>query len=293
MNIMDSRAKNLFKIHIAVLLFGLTGLFGKFLDIPAHHIVLGRVFFASVSMGLYFYLRRISVKLNSRKDYIVILMLGALLAFHWTAFYRSVQVSTVAIALLTFSAYPIFVTFFEPIIFKEKLKKTDILLAIVMFIGVMFIVPDFDLSNNLTIGTIWGMVGCLTFAVMALLNRQLASKYAGSVIAFYEQGIATIVLLPTLIISRPEMTLTDWWLVILLGVVFTGLAHSLFIGGMKVIRAQTAGIIASLESVYGIIFAAIILHEIPSARELIGGAIILGTAFLSTMKSSKELTASK
>lgn len=293
MNIMDSRAKNLFKIHIAVLLFGLTGLFGKFLDIPAHHIVLGRVFFASVSMGLYFYLRRISIKLNSRKDYIVIFMLGALLAFHWTAFYRSVQVSTVAIALLTFSAYPIFVTFFEPIIFNERLNKTDILLAIVMFIGVIFIVPDFDLSNNLTIGTIWGMVGCLTFAVMALLNRQLASKYAGSVVAFYEQGIATIVLFPTLIISRPEMTLTDWWLVILLGVVFTGLAHSLFIGGMKVIRAQTAGIIASLESVYGIIFAAVILHEIPSARELIGGVIILGAAFLSTMKSSKELPVSK
>lgn len=290
---MDSRAKNLFKIHIAVLLFGLTGLFGKFLDIPAHHIVLGRVFFASVSMGLYFYLRRISVKLNSRKDYIVIFMLGALLAFHWTAFYRSVQVSTVAIALLTFSAYPIFVTFFEPIIFNERLNKTDILLAIVMFIGVIFIVPDFDLSNNLTIGTIWGMVGCLTFAVMALLNRQLASKYAGSVVAFYEQGIATIVLFPTLIISRPEMTLTDWWLVILLGVVFTGLAHSLFIGGMKVIRAQTAGIIASLESVYGIIFAAVILHEIPSARELIGGVIILGAAFVSTMKSSKELPVSK
>jgi len=290
---MDSRAKNLFKIHIAVLLFGLTGLFGKFLDIPAHHIVLGRVFFASVSMGLYFYLRRISIKLNSRKDYIVIFMLGALLAFHWTAFYRSVQVSTVAIALLTFSAYPIFVTFFEPIIFNERLNKTDILLAIVMFIGVIFIVPDFDLSNNLTIGTIWGMVGCLTFAVMALLNRQLASKYAGSVVAFYEQGIATIVLFPTLIISRPEMTLTDWWLVILLGVVFTGLAHSLFIGGMKVIRAQTAGIIASLESVYGIIFAAVILHEIPSARELIGGVIILGAAFLSTMKSSKELPVSK
>ena len=261
---MDSRAKNLFKIHIAVLLFGLTGLFGKFLDIPAHHIVLGRVFFASVSMGLYFYLRRISIKLNSRKDYIVIFMLGALLAFHWTAFYRSVQVSTVAIALLTFSAYPIFVTFFEPIIFNERLNKTDILLAIVMFIGVIFIVPDFDLSNNLTIGTIWGMVGCLTFAVMALLNRQLASKYAGSVVAFYEQGIATIVLFPTLIISRPEMTLTDWWLVILLGVVFTGLAHSLFIGGMKVVRAQTAGMIASLESVYGIIFAALI----PSAAKV-------------------------
>lgn len=285
---MEIRTRSLLEIHIAVLLFGLTGLFGKFLNLPAPFIVLGRVFFATVALGIVFIIKRVNIRLRSKKDYCVIFMLGALLAFHWSAFYQSVKVSTVAIALLTFSAYPIFVTFFEPIMFHEKLKKLDIVFAFIMFLGVMLIVPEFNLDNNLTIGTIWGMCGCITFAIMSLLNRKFAADYQGSVIAFYEQGIATLVLLPLLFFSRPAMTNMDWGLIILLGVVFTGIAHSLFIGGMRVVRAQTAGMIASLESVYGIIFAVLILGEIPSLRELLGGIIILGTAFYSTLRSSKE-----
>lgn len=289
---MDVRTKRLIEIHIAVLLFGLTGLFGKFLHIPAQYIVLGRVFFASLSIGLFLALRREDARLHSFGDYTIVVAMGVLLAVHWTAFYKSVQVSTVAIALLTFSAYPLFVTFLEPAMFQERLKKIDLLCALAMFAGVLLIVPSFDLDNNLTVGTLWGMFGCVTFAVMSLLNRKLASRYQGSVIAFYEQGVASLVLLPMLLFHRPTMTGTDWGLVILLGVVFTGLAHSLFIGGMKTVRAQTAGIIASLETVYGILFAALLLGEVPSLREVIGGVVILGTALYSTACSSKEKTAS-
>ena len=57
---------------------------------------------------------------------------------------------------------------------------------------------------------------------------------------------------------------------------------------MKHIRAQTAGVIASLETVYGILSAALVLGEVPSARELAGGALILCMAVCSTLKSSKE-----
>jgi drug/metabolite transporter (DMT)-like permease len=285
---MDIRTRNFIEIHIAVLLFGLTGLFGKFVNLPAQYIVLGRVFFASFSMGVYFLMKKKDIRLKSRSDYTTIVLLGILLAFHWTAFYKSVQVSTVAIALLTFSAYPIFVTFFEPMLFKERLKKIDIFFALIMFIGVFLIVPEFNLSNNLTIGLLWGMAGCLTFAVMSMVNRKFASDYDGSVIAFYEQGIATLTLLPMLLFHRPAATANDWMLLVLLGVLFTGVAHSLFIGGMKHVRAQTAGIIASLESVYGIISAALILGEIPSVKEVIGGIIIIGTALISTLYSSRE-----
>lgn len=286
---MDIRTRSLIEIHAAVLLFGITGLFGKFLSLPASYITLGRVFFATVALTSVFIIKGVDVRLKSKKDYYIIIALGTLLAFHWSAFYQSVQVSTVAIALLTFAAYPIFVTFFEPIMFHEKLKKLDIVFAVIMFIGVLLIVPEFDLSNNLTVGTLWGMSASITFAIMSLLNRKFAANYPGSVIAFYEQGVATLVLLPLLFFSIPVMTSVDWGLLILLGVLFTGVAHSLFIGGMRVVRAQTAGMIASLESVYGIIFAALILSEIPSSRELLGGAIILGTATYSTLRSSKEV----
>ncbi len=285
---MDRRGRSLFKIHVAVLLFGLTGLFGKSVDIPARYITLGRVFFATFSMGIYFLMRKKSVRLANRADYLVISLLGALLAFHWTAFYTSVQVSTVAIALLTFSAYPIFVTFLEPLMFRERLRKTDALFALVMFMGVLLIVPAFDIGNNLTVGLLWGMGGSVSFAVMSLLNRRFASRYDGSVVAFYEQGVAALVLLPMLLFYRPAVSAKDWGLLVLLGVLFTGVAHSLFIGGMKDVRAQTAGIIASLETVYGIISAALLFGEVPSLRELTGGAIILGTAVCSTLRSSKE-----
>ncbi|WP_455596910.1 DMT family transporter, partial [Cloacibacillus porcorum] len=158
----------------------------------------------------------------------------------------------------------------------------------VLLLGVILFVRVLNLYSYLSFGVLWGMAGSVSFAVMSLLNRRFASSYEGSVIAFYEQGIAALVLLPMLLFYRPAVSAKDWGLLILLGVLFTGVAHSLFIGGMKHVRAQTAGIIASLESLYGIISAALILGEIPSLRELVGGAVILGTAAYSTLRSSKE-----
>lgn len=285
---MDKRGRGLLQIHAAVLLFGLTGIFGKSINLPARYITLGRVFFASLSMGLFFLVKKNDIKLRCVKDFIYMFLTGALLAFHWTAFYASVQISTVAVALLTFAAYPIFVTFTEPVIFGEKLKKADILAALVMFFGVLLIAPSFDIKNNMTVGLLWGTAGSAAFAAMSLMNRKFASNYSGGIVAFYEQGAAALLLLPMLFFYRPQASARDIGLLVLLGIIFTGAAHSLFIGGMKHVRAQTAGIIASLESVYGIIFAAFILKEIPTARELIGGAVILITAFYTTMRSKTE-----
>ena len=286
---MDVRKRSLLEIHIAVLLFGLTGLFGKFISVSAPYIVLGRVVFATIFLGAVFAVRKTNIKLGSAKTYCTVFVLGLLLAAHWTSFYMSVQVSTVAIALLTFSSYPLVVTFIEPIMFHEKLKKIDVVFSLVMFCGVLLIIPEFNLDNNLTLGTLWGLLCCITFAFMSLLNRKLAGRYSGSLIAFYEQSAAAVILLPILfILPLPKVTSADWALLVLLGVIFTGVAHSMFIGGMRAVRAQTAGIIASLESVYGIISAALILGEVPSVREVIGGAIILGTAFYSSWRSSRE-----
>ena len=285
---MDVRTRNLIEIHLSVVLFGLTGLFGKFISLPAPHIVLGRVFFASVSMGLYFFFRKKDVRLARGADYAAMAAVGAVLALHWTAFYLSVKLSTVAIGVLTFAAYPIFVTFLEPFFFREKLRGADVLAAFVMFGGVLLVVPRTGAGPDMTSGMIWGMVGSVSYAVMSLLNRKFVSRYEGSVVAFYEQGTAALLMLPILLFDRPHASALDWALLAVLGVVLTGVAHSLFISGMRSVRAQTAGVIASLESVYGIASAALLIGEFPTLRELAGGAVILGTAFVSTLRSSRE-----
>ena len=285
---MNIKTKSLIKIHIAVLLFGITGLFGKFITLPAVLITFGRVFFSSSTFLVFFKVKNIDYKLKSKKDYMFIGITGIMLALHWSSFFHSIKVSTVAIALLTFASYPIFVTFIEPIMFKEKLKKRDVCCAIIMFLGVILIVPSFELKNNLTVGFLWGMFASLTWSYISLMNRKIADQYEGYIVAFYEQGVAALVLLPSLFIIKPEINFQNVFLLFVLGVIFTGFSHSLVIDGMKVIRAQTTAIISSIETFYGIIFAYILFSEIPSLKELIGGVIIIGTAFYSSNIASKE-----
>ncbi len=45
-------------VNLAVLLFGLAGLFAKWIQLPAICITFGRVFFSSISLGIFMRIRR-------------------------------------------------------------------------------------------------------------------------------------------------------------------------------------------------------------------------------------------
>ena len=66
---MTKNIRGLLAIHLAVLLFGLSGLFGKWLSLPPLVIVLGRTFFASLTLGLALGLKGRSLRPVSRSDF--------------------------------------------------------------------------------------------------------------------------------------------------------------------------------------------------------------------------------
>lgn len=285
---MKQKSKSLVEIHVAVFLFGLAGLFGKFLSLSSFVIVFGRVLFATIALLIAIPYFKQSLKLQSRKAYAAFVMLGIILAIHWTTFFESVQVSSVAIGLITFSTFPVFVAFMEPYMFGERLRLVDAMLAFIALIGIIILVPSFELGNSITQGVLWGIASGFTFALLSLLNRKYVQSYSSMVIALYQDAFAAVALLPFVVWHWPSLTSRDILLLIVLGVFCTAIAHSLFIGGMQHVRARVASMIASLEPFYGIIFAALLLHEIPSLRTIIGGLIILGVAFYATLKESKS-----
>lgn len=280
---MSDKTKSLIEIHIAVFLFGLAGLFGKFVDLPATLIVLGRVVFATIALGLVLHWsKNASFKLAAKKDYWLLGLLGVVLAIHWGTFFQSIQVSTVAIGLLTFSTFPVFTTFIEPLVFKEKIRHRDIVIAFITLVGVVLIIPRIEFGDSATQGAIWGVLSGLSFAVLSILNRKYVKKYSSLTIAFYQDAAAAVVLLPFLFLAAYTIHAKDIWLLALLGVVFTAASHTLFIKGMAHVKAQLASVIASLEPVYGIVFAVFLLDEVPSVRTVVGGVIILTAAFLAS-----------
>jgi len=281
---MTEKRHGLVEIHIAVLLFGLAGLFGKFLSLPALVIVFGRTSFAALALSAILFCSKTQIRTKSIQDFSVLILLGIILAIHWTTFFHAIQISTVAVGLLTFSTFPVFVTFMEPYFFKENLRRFDMLTAGFVVLGLILVIPSLDFQNNITQGAFWGIISGFTFAVLSILNRKYVSTYPSMVIVWYQNWIATLTLLPFVFFEDLTLQATDFALLAVLGIFCTALAHVLFIKSLVHIKTQLASITACLEPVYGIIFAFVLLDEIPPMRTILGGCIILGTIAIASIK---------
>jgi drug/metabolite transporter (DMT)-like permease len=284
----EQRHRSLTEIHLAVLLFGFPGLFGKWLAVPPALIVFGRVLFASAALAVVLAVARRRFRVSPGRDLALLVACGLILAVHWTFFFRSVQVSSVAVGLLAYSSFPVFTAFLEPILTRERWDPASLVLALVCVAGIGLIVPGFDLSNAVVQGVLWGLAAGLTFSVLSVLNRQLAARHSSLTVAFYQDLFAGLFLLPAVLRSGLPFSGRDWILVAVLGIFCTAAAHTLFIEGMKGVGARTASIVSSLEPVYGILFALAFLKEYPSLRTVSGGAVVLAAAAAATLRARRR-----
>jgi drug/metabolite transporter (DMT)-like permease len=283
----NGRSRSLSEIHLAVFLFGFPGLFGKWLPLSPPLIVFGRVLFASLTLMAVLGFGRRSFRISPRRDLVLLVLCGLVLAVHWTMFFKAVQASTVAVGLLAYSSFPVFTVLLEPFLTRERWSPAGLGYALACVLGIFLIVPKFDLADAVFRGVLWGLGAGLTFAVLTILNRVLAARQASLAVAFYQDLFAGLFLLPAVIGSGFPLSGRDWALVAVLGVFCTAGAHTLFIDGMKSVKARTASILSSLEPVYGILFAFVLLKERPSLRTISGGAVVLAAALIATARARR------
>ena len=276
--------KSILYLNLAVMLFGLSGVNAKFLSASPVTITFWRALCSGFLLFCAVLIKREGLSLKLRKDALFLVLSGALLATHWTAFFQSVKTASVAIGTITFSTFPLFLIVLEPLIFHERLRARNFIYAAILLCGVLITVPEFSLQNQTTAGILWGMAGSLTYALIILLNRDLSNRYSGVKICMYEQAVAAAVLLPVVVWANEPIAATDIAGIAAIGALCTALGFSLFVTAQKKIGAQTAGIVSGMETVYGIL-AFLFLGITPSVREIVGGTIILGVAAVSSRKA--------
>jgi drug/metabolite transporter (DMT)-like permease len=281
---------NLLQLHLAVFLFGFTGLFGKWLSIPALSIVFGRVTFAFLATLVWVLVSRQSVRLQSKRHFGMLLLLSLLFIVHWGTFFASIQVSSVAICLISFSTAPIFTVLLEPLFFRgHKLKAIDFWVAVVVTLGVVIATPSLDVGDAVTQGILLGIISGLAIALVTLLNRSIVPHYPASVLIFYQMGMMSLLLLPLMLTMQPHITPRDLGLLAVLGVFLTAGAQLLFVQSMQSVPARLASLInTGMEVVYGVALAAILVHEFPSARTLLGGVIIISATLYAMKQHSTQ-----
>ncbi len=271
-----NRRLALLQIHLAVLLAGGTGLFGKLVTVSPAVITCGRTLVGTLALGLVVYCLKINLRVAQTRSFFLLVLSGVALAIHWLTFFHSIQVSTVAIGVLAFATFPLMVTFLEPIFFREKLHGSDVATAVVVTAGLALVTPALDLANRLTQGVLWGLLSAFACAIVALLSRSSCRVYPAVTVGFYQQGITAICTLPFAWQSNDQLTTRNLLLLLLLGLLFTAVLQVLVLTSLRHLKAQTASIMFGLEPVYGVIFAWLLLSETPAARTIYGGALICG-----------------
>ncbi len=276
----------LVSVHIATVLFGLAGVLGASVGLNAIEVTFGRTLFASLALAVVCLAIKAPLRLHLKSvDSRLLLFSGVLLAFHWVVFFASIQYSTVAIGLVTFSTCPVFVSLLEPVFYKERLSPAAVLAAILVMVGVVVISGVHSGELVYVEGIALGIIGGLSFALLQLLNRRLASSDGALVTSLVQSCVAALLLLPIVFTGLGAIKSHQWLLLMILGVACTAIAYTLFIAALKRLKVSTASLIAAgLEPVYGVVLAMIILSQKPEMHVLIGGAIILATVVMVTMQ---------
>lgn len=275
----------LVQLHVAVLLFGVSGLFGKWLSVDPAVIVFGRTLVAALAVAIWLKLSAQSLRVDTRAVGLVVVS-GAVLALHWGTFFQAIQISTVAIGLIGFSTFPLFVTFMEPVLSGAAIRRVDIASALLVLLGLWFVAPGFDLSDGGTLGLVWAILSGALFAVLTLLNRRLVAQYSVLPVSMAQQAVAALCTLPWIVVLDHSPQMPEIALLLLLGVLCTALPHVLFVLSLRSIKAQLASVVAGLEPVYGIALAAVFLQEIPELSTVVGAAIVF-TAVVLAMRAHK------
>ena len=271
-------------LHAAVALFAFAALFGKWIALPATAIVLGRTTIAALTLAVVAAVRQQPVG----RPGTAVLANGVILALHWVTFFAAVQIASVAVGLLGYASFPLFALLLERRAFTGPARRIDLAVALLAACGLAIVVPGFEWSSATSRGLALGIASGLTFAWLSVRNRTLVERMPPARIAFWQNVFAAACLLPIVafvdrMTSLP--TLADVGLLMILGVVCTGLAHTLFIASLQRLSAHTASVVAALEPVYGIVLALWLLHEVPSARTVVGGTLIVAAAFAASFRS--------
>lgn len=279
--------KSLWSLHFAIILLGITGLFSKIIPLNALEITFGRSIIAFMTLLCFIVLQGGKIRLNCLKDYGIAILLGAIMSVHWITYFASMQYSSVSVGMIALFTFPIITVLLEPFFEDIRLVWQDILTAIIVVIGILLILPENSIGNNVTQGVLIGIISAFLYSLRNLLQRKYLSHYSGVQAMTYQTLIISICLAG--FISDDMMT-TDYaiyFYLIILGTICTALPHTIIAFTLIHLRAKTFSLIACMQPLYGIIFAMLVLHEEPNLQTLLGGLMVISAAFYETFNTNK------
>ncbi len=291
--------RSLIQMHLAVLLWGFTGVLGRAISLDAPVLVWYRMLLTALIMAALLFYRKQWVKI-APKDMVQLCLIGCLFALHWVGFYGAIKFANASIALVCLSTASVFTSLLDPWVNKGKRDPFEILLGLLALSGVYFI---YHFQQFYGLGILFGVIAAVLSSVFTVLNKRIAHKYPSRTLVFYEMATGWVfisILMPMQFFLFPQTNFiphsdslmgpswfhNDWLWLIILSLCCTVWAQSLSLTALKKLSSFTVTLSVNLEPVYGILLAFLFYHENQQLHPgfFMGMGLILLSVILQTIR---------
>ncbi|WP_396596976.1 DMT family transporter [Dokdonia sp. R86516] len=283
----NNTTRHILEINLAMLFVSTSGVLGRYIDLPPAVTIGIRSFLAMLLLGLFVKWKGFSFTL-ARKDILGIALSGVFMGLHWITYFYSLQLSNVAIGMLSLFTYPVMTSLLEPVFLKTQFSKMHLLLGVLVLIGIYFLAPSFDTENDYFLAILIGLLSALCFAIRNLLVKTKIGSYNGSVVMWYQTLVIAIMLIPAYFIFDAEGFVKELPYIGMLALITTALGHTMFLFSIKRFSVTAASLMGSVQPIYGIILGIIFLNEIPGWRTVLGGSLILFSVVVESLRASRN-----
>ena len=165
---------------------------------------------------------------------------------------------------------------------RERFTVRKLLCVAVAAVGMAILSLQGGEKSGLR-GVLLGLAAAVLYASIVLCNKKL-SAISGMDRTLVQLLIAAVVMgvytAATEDLSALQPTATELVLLLILGVVHTGLAYALYFGSMEALSGQTVALYSYLDPIAAIFFSALLLGEGLTLRTALGAALVLGATLL-------------
>jgi len=271
-------------VHICTMLFGLSAVLAQGLQTPASAIVAGRAVWAVLTLSLVLLcLSGRHWRSLSGRSLFHYGLNGVLLAGHWLCFFTGVEQGGVAVGTLGFACFPVFVSLLGRVLFATPISGRNLIAMLLVATGLYIISPSVGQGQYAVSALLWAVAAGLSYAIIVLYNNHIDTGGSPLVSAWFQCLTCAVVTLPWGYSALTESEGGDFFHILLIGVLCTGLAYSLLTFALRKVNASKAAIIISLEPLWAIVFAAMLSRVLPDNHTLFGGSFILAAVMLSAL----------
>lgn len=278
----------------SMVIFGTIGIFRRQIPLESATLALARGVIGTLALLLF--LRVAGQKLDiaaMKRNAVLLLVSGAFIGINWILLFEAYNHTTVAIATLCYYMAPIFVILASPLVLRERLTGHKIMCVLVALFGMILVsgVLKPDSGHTDFSGVLFGLGAAAFYASVILMNQKIRniSAYDKTIV---QLGAAALVVLPYVLLTDS----TDWEamtpfavaMVLVVGLVHTGLAYVLYFGSMDKVPAQTVALFGYIDPIVAILLSAFLLSETMGVFEIIGTLAVLSATIFSELPERKK-----